>query len=376
MRTLLVILSLLTIVVLFLPLACERQSQTITLGYIGVMSGRSSGLGIDGRDGFLLALHEANRERGIDGRELKALVLDSGKEAVRPEQLMTQLTAGKAVAAVGPMRSQVASSLIPLASKASMVLVSPTVSSDAFSGQDDFFFRNYFSNRQSAEGMAQLVSQRGLQRIAVLYNIDNRAYTEDYLASFRSALEKLGGTIVDAVPFSSLETPNYSQLAEPIFAHRPAGLLLLANAVDSAMFCQQLSKREKSIPVFTTPWSFTDDLVAFGGKAVEGVTLLLTIDPHSSNPAYVDFRNAFMEQYGREPRFSAIHAYDATRLLIAGLRRSRQEGLSLKESLLQLETFPGVQHSIRFDAYGDLDTPRLYPVQVEKGDFRVIDSGS
>jgi len=351
---------------------CERRTPRLTVGFVGVMSGRSAGLGIDGRDGFLLALDEANRAGGVDGKDLVPLVLDSGVASAPPAGLVKQFKAAGVAAVIGPMRSQVAAEMVPLADAAQLVMISPTVSSDELQGQDDYFFRTYFSNRQSATGMARLMAVDHRQgRVAVLYNTDNRAYTEDYLASFRSALAGHGAEFVAAVPFSSLQSPDYTRLFEQIRAARPEGVLVLANAVDTAMFCQQVTKGGERLPIFTTPWSFSDDLIAYGGKAVEGVTLLLSIDPASTDPRYDAFRQRFIATYGREPRFSAVHAYDATALLVAALRSATTDGRPLKQALLELGTFPGLQHEIEFDVYGDIGEVTLYPVQISAGRFAV-----
>ena len=353
--------------------ACERSPKTITVGFIGVMSGRSAGLGTDGRDGFLLAVNEINRSGGIGGANLVPLVLDSGTDPQQFEGLISEMRASGARAVVGPMRSQVATKQVPLANSAQLVMLSPTVSTDELQGKDDYFFRNYYSNRQSAEGLARLIySDRRLTRVAVLYNIDNRAYTEDFLGSFRTALEAGGGEVAGAVPFSSLDLPDYTALLEEITASRPQGVLVLANAVDTAMFCQQLVKSGEVLPVFTTPWSFSDDLIAFGGNAVEGVTLLLSINPQSSKASFVEFRRAFLAQFGRQPRFSATHSYEATKMLIEVFRSGADSGPEIKQALLERGTFEGLQHAITFDAFGDINAPHLYPVQVAGGEFVAI----
>jgi len=371
MRSLFLGCTLLALI-LFLQ-GCERNPQRVTIGFVGVMTGRSAGLGVDGRDGFLLAVHEANQNGGIDGRPIAPLVLDSGADPSQLEDLVTRLRGAGANAAIGPMRSEAARILVPLSNSAQLVMFSPTVSSNELQGLDDFFFRNYYSNRQAAVGLAKLtIAERKLSRIAVLFNTDNRAYTEDFLDIYRTALEAEGGEVVATIPFSSLSPPDYTALHEQVRSNRPQGVLMLANAIDTAMFCQQLSKDQVPLPVFTTPWSFSDDLIAFGGKAVEGVTMLLSIDPQSDLPGFVDFRYRFVQQYGREPRFSAIHAYDATRMLIRAMRSDARNGRAIKKNLLSQGEFSGLQHTVSLDAFGDIRQPQLYPVHVANGKFVVL----
>jgi branched-chain amino acid transport system substrate-binding protein len=348
---------------------CERKPETVTVGFAGVMSGRSAGLGVDGRDGFLLAVKDVNESGGINGQQVAPLLLDTGDESYPVESLVERLKAGGAHAAVGPMRSQVATKILSVLNAAELVMVSPTVSSDALRGLDDYFFRIYFSNQQSALGTAQMMVARGLKRVAVLYNLENRAYTEDYLRNYRAELEKQSGEVVAAVPFTSKDLPNYTKLLDQVMDGKPQAVLILANAIDTAMFCQQVGKVNDGLELYATPWSFSHDLISYGGKAVEGLVMQLSVDPQSKQPRYLEFRNRFVQQYGREPRFSAIFAYDSARVLFAAMKKGDGQGAALRQALLGLGEFKGLQHEFEFDRYGDVVVPRLYPVKVADGKF-------
>ena len=75
-------------------------------------------------------------------------------------------------------------------------------------------------------------------------------------------------------------------------------------------------------------------------------------DTESKSPRYEAFRQNYSVRFGRDPAFASILAHDAATALFETLAR-REPGKSLKESMLELGPFQGLQEKIHFDAYGD-----------------------
>jgi len=94
---------------------------------------------------------------------------------------------------------------------------------------------------------------------------------------------------------------------------------------------------------------------------------LHTIDREGSGDSYTEFRRQFVERFGHEPDFAVTHAYDATRILIDGLRHVSGEA-SLKETILSAGPFEGLQSSIGFDAFGDV-VREHFPYAIVDGRF-------
>ena len=77
------------------------------------------------------------------------------------------------------------------------------------------------------------------------------------------------------------------------------GILIIANSMDSALLCQQIRKKNKIVNITLADWGATEQLLEFGGKAVEGVTVVQTFDREHPSPAYQAFRKAYIKQLGR-----------------------------------------------------------------------------
>jgi branched-chain amino acid transport system substrate-binding protein len=277
------------------------------------------------------------------------------------------------LAVVGPMTSQIAIAVVPEANRAQVPMISPTVSTNQLTGLDDYFLRLYYSNSQAAGLLAgHLADHRQRPRMVAIYDQSNSAYTEDWINAFRQNYERLGGTLLAAIPFDSRQGVPFGLLANQVFKEQPRGVLLLANALDTAMIAQQFAKQGAKLPLYATGWSYSDDLLQFGGASVEGLTIVQSADLNSQYPEYRAFRQGYMERFRDEPNFPALHAYDATRTVIAALTDVDADGTKLKAKLLALPATHRAQGMVAFDRFGDLRDPELHLATIEKGKFRSL----
>lgn len=351
--------------------ACRREQAPLTIGFIGGLTGRTAGLGVAGRDGTLLAVEELNRAGGIGGRRVEILTRDDQQDPDLARKAVEELVAAGVAAIIGPMTSVVAESIQPVTERARVVLVSPTVTANRFSGQDDHFFRMTMPLAINAGKLAEYVLSENVGTIAVAVDTANAAYTEDWLDSFRRSLEAGGGRIVHVERFRSGAEGGFLPLAERMLATRPDGLLLLSGAMDTALIAQQVRKLGSRVSLFTSEWAYTSDVISFGGQAVEELRAFVTYDPTSRTERHVAFLDGFEKRFGYRPSFAAVLAYEATVYLAAALERNpRREGL--KSALLALDRVPGLQGEIHLDRFGD---PRreTYLAVIRQGRFATVD---
>lgn len=349
-----------------------KDPEPVRIGFVGELTSRSTGLGVSGRDGFLLAIEEANRKGGIEGRKIEPLVRDIRMHNETALHAVRSLVDEHVSAIVGPMTSQTAVAIVPELNRAGIPLVSPTVSTNELTGIDDFFFRVYYTNAQAARLLAQKLSAQGVQKIAAIYDLGNRAYTADWVNFFQEALAASGHASVERIPFEMRSDTLFLELAKEALQTVPDGILILANAVDTAMICQQLTKLGSQVPRYATGWSYSDDLLQFGGKSVEGLTIIQSANLTDPSPAVQAFNRDYRERYRTEPNFPALHAYDATRMVLAALAQTA-EPAGLREELLQMDRFSGLQVDLSVDAYGDLRNPSLHLARISAGQFLPFD---
>ena len=252
------------------------------------------------------------------------------------------------------------------------MLLSPGATTNALSGQDDYFFRVISATRQFARKNA--LYQRNiqhLQRIAVAYDLSNKAYTESWLGDFRDAFTGNGGEIVKTLSFESGSDTAFLQIARDLLADPVDGVVIIANSMDAALLCQQIRKLDSRVPIAVSEWGATERLMELGGKAVEGVTTAQFFDRNSTAPAYQAFYQAYRDRFGQEPGFSGVAGFDAANVVLDALTQ-RQSGQSLKQTLLAIRRFAGVQNPVIFDDFGDAKRDTFITV-VRGGQFVVAE---
>ena len=342
--------------------------EPIRLGFIGGISGRVADLGIAGRNGAALAIEMRNKSGGINGRPVELIVEDDKQDPEIAKRGISRLIGNKVHAIIGPMTSTMAMASLPLINEARMTMISPTVTSSKLSGLDDYFLRVIAPTTEYArKGAEYHFRTRGQRRVAAAYDLRNKDYTETWLADYGKAFSALGGEIITTEPYESGDHMDFAQLAERLLQAAPDAVLIIANSVDTAMLAQQLHKRDPGVQITTSEWAATERLTELGGKAVEGMVIAQFLDRDSKQPAYVAFRNAYVERFALEPGFAGITGFDAANVALDALAE-KKAGQTLKQTILQRRVFAGAQSEIRFDPYGDA-TRETYMTIIRNGTF-------
>lgn len=334
-----------------LALAGCGDPEPLRIGIIGELSGRSPELAEAARNGALMAIDAAQASGKLKGRRVDVLVRDTGPSAESATSAARELVAAKVDAIIGPITSAMATPIQSVTEKSGIVLISPTVSSMQFYGQNDLLFRLNWTTRDSGVNYAQHYHAKGLRRLSVAVNENNRAYSESWLKEFSAAFVALGGSILSS-PYFDSGSDNYTEIVDTMLASRPDGLLFIGNAVDVPRLAQQAYKVRPGIAMIAVDWAATSQIIELGGKAVEGMLVVQNFDQDDTSSRYIAFRDAYVKRFGKAPAFSSVLAHDAASALLEALAQ-RDEGMTTKEALLKFGTYQGLQQQISFDANGD-----------------------
>jgi branched-chain amino acid transport system substrate-binding protein len=353
-----------------LAMLCGCQpSAPIKVAFVGPLSGHVSELSIDGRNGVQLAIETLNAQ---PGRRYELNVHDDGGAPGLASSAVDAVADEGDAFAVGPMTSTMAASMAPEAEKRHLVLISPTANSDALSGLDDWFFRVIPPSGPGADQLAEAVVARGLMSVSVMAEWRNRTFSESFTNRFDARLRKLGGTLMQRVRYESDQSPDYAKIAAQLLSTHPKLVLLVCGAVDASIVAQQLRRLDADVQIAMTSWAANVQLLQLGGRAVEGALVLQTLDLDSQEPAYVDFRKRFVQRFGSLPSQAAVYAYDAAMLGAEGLRR-KTDGQSLRDVLRVPASWPGLQHPISLDRFGD-SISAYHLSEVRQGRFAMLAS--
>ena len=350
-----------------------KPSEPIRIGFVGGTSGRVADMGIAGRDAAQLAIDQRNSTGGISGRKVRLIFKNDEQKPSTAKRVLRELISEEVSAIVGPMTSDMGIVMAPIASKAKVVLVAPTVTTEKLTGIDDYFFRVISTTRHFASRNAQYqVKSNRMRRVAAAYDLINRSFSENWLANFRTAFNQENGKIIKAQGFESGSTTNFHHIAKNLLEEHPDGVVIIANSMDSALLCHQIRKLDEYIPITLSDWGAGERFLKLGGRKVEGVSVVQTFDRNSSASRYLDFRKAYMSRFHREPGAGGVYAYDATNVVLDALD-NQKGGRNLKETILAIRHFEGLQSRFSFDDFGDVKRPHASISVVRDGKFVVVE---
>lgn len=347
-----------------------RSSQTITIGYLGGISGKSSGLGLAGRDGAVLAIEQANAAAGPDGPRFVLEVADDGAGPGAASAGVQDLVNKGAVVIIGPVTSVSAVEAAPVANELRVPILSPTVTSTDFTGARDYFLRTCSDNQRYGSALAsEAVDRFDAKTVGIVLDDDNASYTRTLAEHFLETFESRGGTAVGLEAFGAGDDVSYADMARRLAAKQPDCVFVIGNPIDSGLICQRLKNAGYEGRLLFAHWavSSSNDLLKAGGRSVDGAFFLDNYDRDSTGVAYESMKTAFTERFSYEPGFASVHSYDATRLALAAAVQ-REDDEDMRDVLVRMDSWQALQDRFVFDRFGDTVRPS-YPMTIDDGEF-------
>lgn len=332
---------------------CQSTSP-IKIGFIAGTSGKIADLGIAGRDAVQLLVEQTNDQGGIHGQSIQLVIKDDRQDPEQARRAAEELVREGVAAVIGPMTSAMAMVTTPVFNKARIVAVGVTITTEKLSDKDDFFFRVSGTTRDYAGMSGRYHAETGKsKRLAVLYDSGNRSYCENWLDNFADSFIRYGGELTETLEFSKNSATTFSDLIAQLLEKGPDSILIIANSMDSALICQQIQKMNSLTHIILSDWGATKNLLELGGKSVEGATVVQTYDENNPKPRHQEFIAEYRARYRQPAGFAGAYAYDATLVIIEALKQ-RQKGKTLKETILEIEQFDGIQEPFSFNEFGDV----------------------
>ena len=346
------------------------ESEPLKIGFIAGTSGRVADLGVGGRNGVILATEQRNASDGIRGRKIELLMRDDRQDTELAKQHAQELIEQGVEAILGPMTSAMAKAITPITDANRVLVLGITVTTNELTGIDDYFFRTLAATRNHASKSADYQLQKGVDSFALALDTRNLAYTQSWGDDFSTQLDAGGGSVRLRVPFESSEQAPFQQLAKQLVDSGAKGIALICNSVDAALLAQNIRKLDQQVTIATSEWAGTERLIELGGRAVEGITVPQYLDRYSNETRFKAFREQYLARFGHEPGYPGLIAYNAANVLYTALEQ-QQTSETLKQALLRIRQFNGVQEPIEFDRFGDTQS-RTYITQIQQAQFRVV----
>ncbi len=335
--------------------AAALAADKVKVGFVSTLSGPSSALGIDIRDGFLLAVKLNGGKLG--GLPAEVLISDDQfKPDVARQLFERNIKRDKVDFMTGVVFSNIMLAALPEALDNKVIYISPNAAPSSMAGKDcnPLFFAVSWPNDAYHEAAGAFANQRNIKSVYLL--APNYQAGKDSLAGFKRTFK---GQVVGE-NYTKLGQLDYAAELAEIRAAQPQVLYIFLPGGMGINFIKQFVSAGlgKETMLLLPGFSADQDVITPVGASMAGLFNTAHWSPDFNNPANLKFMAEFKKEYKRIPTLYASQGYDAAQLINAAVRDTKGK-LDDREALrkaLRSARFESVRGPFKFNT-------NQYPIQ-------------
>ncbi len=285
----------------------------VKVGMITTLSGGGAGLGIDVRDGFMLAAKLAGNDN------LEIVVEDDQRKPEIAVQLADKMIQSEKVDVLtGIIWSNLAMAVVPAATAQDKFYLSPNAGPSALAGKGCHpnYFNVAWQNDNLHEAAGGYANSAGFKKSFIL--APNYPAGVDALTGYKRLYEgELAGEI-----FTKLGQKDYASEIAQIRASDADSIFFFLPGGMGISFLKQLADSGLDLPVVGPAFSFDQGILQAVGDAAMGVKNTSQWNKDIDNDANKAFVEAFQAEYGRLPSLYASQGYDTANLLLSAMAKA------------------------------------------------------
>ena len=330
-------------------------ADKVKIGFVSTLSGPSSALGVDIRDGFQLAVKLNGGKLG--GLPAEVLVSDDQFKPDVARQLFERyVKRDKVDFMTGVVFSNIMLAALPEALDNKVIYISPNAAPSSMAGKDcnPLFFAVSWPNDAYHEAAGAFANQRELKNAYLL--APNYQAGKDSLAGFKRMFK---GQIVGE-NYTKLGQLDYAAELAEIRAAKPQALYIFLPGGMGINFIKQFvgAGLGKDMTLLLPGFSADQDVINPVGPAMAGLFNTAHWSPDFANAANRKFVAEFEKEYKRVPTLYASQGYDAAQLINAAVRdvKGKLDDPDAVRKALRAARFESVRGPFKFNN-------NQYPIQ-------------
>ena len=334
MKKLISMLALSTVIAL--PVFADDHKAKV--GMITTLSGGGSGLGIDVRDGFLLAL------KGNDNIEV-VIEDDQRKPDIAVQLADKMIQSEKVDILTGIIWSNLAMAVVPAAVNQGKIYLSPNAGPSALAGAGchENYFNVAWQNDNLHEAAGGYANSEGYKNSFIM--APNYPAGKDALTGYKRFYEgELAGEI-----YTKLGQKDYAAEIAQIRASGADSVFFFLPGGMGIGFMKQFAQSGIDLPVVGPAFSFDQGILQAVGAAAMGVKNTSQWSKDLTNDANVKFVADFQAEYGRLPSLYASQGYDTANLLASALDSAGINDQDAFRKALKKADFASTRGDFSFD---------------------------
>ncbi|MAC77242.1 MAG: ABC transporter substrate-binding protein [Rhodobacteraceae bacterium] len=289
--------------------------DVLKIGLVYTLSGPPAALGVQARDGFLLA---AEKMGEIGGMKTEIIIVDDeGKPDLAAEKARELVVRDNVDFVVGPIFSNILMAIVQPVTSTGTILISTNAGTSTLAGENcnPNFYTTSYQNDQMHEVMGAYAEKMGYTNVFLM--TPNYQAGKDAMAGFKHSYT--GGTAGEV--FTELGQLDFSSELAQIAAFQPDAVFTFMPGGMGVNLVKQYSQAGlTSIPFLST---FTVDETTLPATQDAGVGLMAGSNwaPDMDNAANKTFVDGYIAKYDALPGTYAMQGYDAAQMIDAAVKK-------------------------------------------------------
>ncbi|MEL6521741.1 MAG: ABC transporter substrate-binding protein [Pseudomonadota bacterium] len=330
-----------------LAVGATAAMAEVKVGMITTLSGGGAGLGIDVRDGFMLAIAQSGRD------DIEVVIEDDQRKPEIAVQLSDKLIQSERVDVMtGIIWSNLAMAVVPSAVNQNVFYLSPNAGPSALAGKG--CHQNYFNvawqNDNLHEAAGAFANSAEYKNSFIM--APNYPAGQDALTGYKRFYE---GDLAGEV-FTQLGQTDYAAEIAQIRASGADSVFFFLPGGMGISFLKQYADSGIDIPVVGPAFSFDQGILQAVGDAALGVVNTSQWNKDIENPTNAAFVESFSAEYGRLPSLYASQGFDTANLLLSALEKAEPSDADAFREALRAADFDSTRGDFAFG-------PNHHPVQ-------------
>ncbi|QLE54661.1 ABC transporter substrate-binding protein [Nostoc sp. TCL26-01] len=361
--------------------AANVATTTDTSGKIpiGIAVAQTSNVALLGQEqvaGAKIAEKYFNDKGGVNGTTIKLVFQDTaGDEAGAINAFQTLINKDKVVGIVGPTLSQQAFSADPIAERSKIPVVGPSNTAKGVPEIGDYVARVSAPVSVVAPNSvkAALKQNPNIKKVAVFF-AQNDAFSKSETEIFQKTVKDQGLELVTVQKFQTTDTDFQSQATNAINL-QPDLVIISGLAADGGNLVRQLRELGYKGAIIGGNGLNTSNIFPVCKALCDGVLIAQAYSPEHPGEVNTAFRQAYIDQYKKEPPQFSAQAFTAVQVYVEALKTLDSKSKVNKIQLPDLRTELNKQllagkyntplGEISFTPTGEVVQPEFYVAQIK-----------
>lgn len=315
------------------------HGNKVKVGMITTLSGGGAGLGIDVRDGFMLAVKQSGNDH------IEVVIEDDQRKPDIAVQLADKMIQSEKVDVLtGIIWSNLAMAVVPSATAQGKFYLSPNAGPSALAGKGchENYFNVAWQNDNLHEAAGAYANTASLKNSFIL--APNYPAGKDALTGYK---RQYGGELAGEI-FTKLGQTDYAAELAQIRASGADSVFFFLPGGMGISFLKQYADSGIDLPVVGPAFSFDQGILQAVGAAALGVKNTSQWNKDIDNATNKAFVESFQAEYGRLPSLYASQGFDTANLLLSAMDKASVTDSDAFRAALEAADFDSTRGDFSF----------------------------